>query len=65
MESGEGGNFSESFLLRVSGVSGSRNIRDRIYSQLDLWNKCAYSELVQDSNRVSEETLGNKCGTQT
>ena len=42
-----------------------RKINDRVDSQLDLWNKGAYDELVQDSHRATEEDLGNKRGTQT
>ena len=37
-----------------SQVYGSRNICDRIDSRLDLWNKGAYDELVQDSYRAVE-----------
>ena len=50
---------------RVSGLSGSRNIHDRIDSQLVLWNKGSYDKLVQDPQRAEVEALGNKCGTQT
>ena len=41
----------------VSGVSGSRNICDRIDSQLELWNKVFYGELVQDFHRATGEAL--------
>ena len=57
--------FQTVILQRISGVSGSRNIRDRIDSQTDLWNKGAHNELVQDSHRAAEEALGNKRGNQT
>ena len=57
--------FQTVILQRVSGLSGARIIRDRIESQINLWNKGAYNELVKDSHRVAEEYLGNKRGTQT
>ena len=46
-------------------VSSERNIRDRITSRLDLWNRDAYNELVQDSYRTAEAFSGNIFGTQT
>ena len=60
-----GDRFQTVILQRVSGVSGSRNICDRIDSRLHLWNKDSCNELVQDSHRAAEEALGNKLGTQT
>ena len=44
---------------------GARNIRDRIDSRLELWEKGAYNELVHDSHRAEEEALDNKRGAQT
>ena len=41
--------FQTVILKNISQVSGSRNICDQIYSRLDLCNKSAYDELVQDS----------------
>ena len=57
--------FHLTVLQRVSGVSQSINIRDRIYSRLDLWKKGAYKELVQYYNGVDGEVLGNNRLTQT
>ena len=56
--------FQTVIFQRVIGVSGSRNIRDWIDSQLDLWKKIAYDDLVQDSHRAEEESLWNKRRTQ-
>ena len=38
-------------LQRVKGVYGAINIRDRIDSRLELREKGAYNELVQDYHR--------------
>ena len=40
------------------------NVHEQIDSGLNLWNKGAYKNLVQDSHRVVEEALGRKRGTQ-
>ena len=65
MECGKGDRFLDSYFQRVSEVSISRNIRDRIDSRHELWKKCAYNKLVHDSHRVTEEALGNKHRKQT
>ena len=52
--------FQTVILKNISQVSGSRNICDQIYSRLDLCNKSAYDELVNDYYRATEEALGNK-----
>ena len=57
--------FQTVTLQRVNGVYGSRNIHDRIDSELELWNKGSYDELVHDSHRSEEEYLGNEHGDQT
>ena len=57
--------FNTVILKRASGVSGERSICERIDSRLDLWNKGAYNESVQDSHRATEEALENKRGAQT
>ena len=45
--------YFQTFIFQhISQVSGLRNICDPIDSFLDLWNKGAYKELVQDSYRV-------------
>ena len=41
--------FQTVILQHVCLVSSARNIRDRITERLNLWNKGAYNELVQDS----------------
>ena len=46
-------------------VSGAKNIRDRITSCLDLWNKGAYNKLVQDSYSMAADYLGKSRETQT
>ena len=46
----------------ISQLSILTNICDQIDSRIDLWNKGAYSELVQASQRELEEALGNKRG---
>ena len=46
-------------------VSGARNIRDRIASHLDLWNRVSYDKLLQDSYSAAEDFLGNNFRTQT
>ena len=55
MECGEGDRFSDILFQCISGVSGSINTCDRIDSQLDVWNKVAYNELVKDPHRAAEE----------
>ena len=55
--------FRRVILKRVSQVSGSRNIRERIDSHPNLWNKVAKKDLVKDYHRDMEEALGNKHGT--
>ena len=49
----------------VSLVSVAKDLHDRITSRLNLWNKDAYGELVQDSYRVVAAYFGKACGTQT
>ena len=51
-------------MQRFRLVYGARNIFDRINSRLNLWNKGAYNELVQDYYSVVEACLGDKCETQ-
>ena len=51
-------------LQRIRLVSGAKNIRDRITSCLDLWNKGAYYELVQDSYSAAAAYLGKERETQ-
>ena len=65
MERGEGDRFSDINFQSVSGITGMRNICDRIDSWLDLWNKNSYNKLVQDLHRAAEESSGDKRGTQT
>ena len=57
--------FSDFYFQRVHLVSGAINIRDRILSRIDLWNKGSYNELVQDSYSAAAAFLGKKCTTQT
>ena len=56
--------FQMVIFQRVRLVSGAGNLCDCITSCLELWNKGAYDELVQDSYGTVEPFLGNKCGTQ-
>ena len=65
LERGEGDIFQTVVLQRVRLVSGSRNICDRIYSRLDLWNRGALEKIVHDSYRATEEFLWNNHGDQT
>ena len=57
--------FSDIYFVACQWVFGLINIRDRIDSRLNLWNKVTYGKLAQDSDKAPEEVLGNKRGTQT
>ena len=45
-------------------VSGAKHISDQITSRINLWNKGAYDELVQESHGVSAAYLGKARGNQ-
>ena len=57
--------FQTVILQRVRLVSVAINIRNQIPSLIDLWNRGAYDELVQDSYIEAVYVLGNNYGTQT
>ena len=50
--------FQTVILQRVRLVTGAKNIRDRINSHLDSWNKGTYKKLVQDSYSAAPYYLG-------
>ena len=57
--------FQTVILQLIRLVSGAKNICDRITSRLELWNKGAYNELVQDPYGTAKAYLGKTRGTQT
>ena len=57
--------FQTVILHPIYLVPIARKIRERITSHLNLWNKCAYNELAQDSYGLAWTFLGNKRNSQT